>query len=470
MRTLTWMGLAAILVFGCNGDDTDDERDAGGRDAGGVVDAGTRDGGAPRDDAGTRDAGTLDAGREDACVGETSEQLCAAASAACGNVVATDRCGAARTLDCGGCPGAQACGARGVANVCGYERWDVSTVDADGDPGHALSMAIDGEDVVWLAYRAEGAAINTLRAARLEGGSWIVEDLDSGWLVGVDTAIAIDPSGGVHVAAPGPVRTGTASYAELFTRGAGGWTRRATARGSSASVGLAFDAAGRAQLCAYDPPSGGFGGFLVHLAEQGDGTFTTATIDGTIASSESRAGDHCSIAVDGAGTLHAAYYDGQWMRLEHASRAPAGSWTIDIVDEPSGDTAGRYAFMALDPSDRPQIVYAARLIAGPEIRRATLNGTWSIETIDDAAGTIANYPSIAFDSSGAAHVVYFDSNGGTFYYAYQTASGWTREVLDVVGTGSGGFSAIGVDSTGTVHVGYYDTDGARLRHAVRVAP
>lgn len=464
MRARAWVGVAVAFAFGC-GDDAVDDGDAGTeRDAGSaVVDAGT--------DAGSTamDAGPDDAGGEDACVGENAARLCRDADAGCGSLSATDRCGVARTVDCGGCPGAQTCGARGMANRCGYERWDVTTIDDDGDPGHDLSMAIDDADRLWVAYRADAAGLGTLRVAHLDAGGWAIEDVDSGSLVARDTSVAVDPSGGVHVAVPGPVRSGDASYAELWTRGAAGWTMRPTVSGAGGTLDLAFDADGRAQLCVYDPPSSGFGGFLVHLAEQGDGGFAEATIDGSLAST-SRAGRWCSIAVDADGTLHTAYYDGQWMRLEHASRPAGGSWREEtIVDEPDGDRAGEYAFMVLDPSDRPTIVYRALGITRREIRLATHDGAWSLETIETEAGTIANYPSIAFDSSGTAHVAYYDALGdGMLYYARETASGWRREVLEVVGTGAGGFSAIAVDSADTVHVVFYDRNEARLRHAARV--
>lgn len=277
-----------------------------------------------------------------------------------------------------------------MPNRCGYEHWDVTTIDATGDAGQALSLAAEGGRL-WVAYRASSSATDTLRVAHYEAGTWTVEDLGSGALVAIDTAIALDASGAPHVAAPGPVRGGASSYAELFTRSAGGWTRQATVSGSATAVGLALDASGHAQICAYDPPSSGFGGFVVHVSEDGAGTFTSRTIDGST-SAASRVGSSCSIAVGTSGTLHAAYYDEGFGRLRYASRTGVGAWGAVTVDAPSSDYAGDDAFMRLAPDQTPTIVYRALVIGTPEIRRAHL-----------AASTL--------------------------YYTHETASGWAREVV-----------------------------------------
>jgi len=422
-------------------------------------------------DAG-RDAAASDAGSDapivDACVAETDAQLCAAAGAQCGEITPSDRCGRPRTAMCGTCPGAQTCGARATPNHCGYEHWDVTTIDALGDAGQALSLAAEGGRL-WVAYRASSGATDTLRVAHYDASTWTVEDLDSGALVAMDTAIALDASGAPHVAAPGPVRGGTSSYAELFTRGTGGWARQATLPGSATSLGLALDASGHAQICAYDPPSGGFGGFLVHVSEDTTGTFTSRTIDGST-SAASRVGSSCSIAVGASGTLHAAYYDQGFGRLRYASRVGASAWSATTVDAPSGDFAGDYAFMRLAPDQTPTIVYRALLIGTPEIRRARLAASvWSHDVIEPGAGVIANHPSVAFDSIGAAHVTHYDDHGGgTLYYTHESASGWAREVVDVVGTGSGGESAIALGPSDAVDIVFYEASGHRLRHAHRV--
>ncbi len=154
------------------------------------------------------------------------------------------------------------------------------------------------------------------------------------------------------------------------------------------------------------------------------------------------------------------------MRLELATRT-TGAWSPEVVDEVSGDSAGDYASMVLDGSGDPVIAYRALSVSGREIRLARPGSSgWDITTVDDDAGTIANFTSVAVDASDRAHVSYFDSRTpGTIRYARETASGFTLEDVTVVGTGTGGHSAIGVDSTGAVHIVYYDVDSASLYHA-----
>lgn len=463
-RSLGGLLLLHLLVAlaGCDGGGGDPV-DASSVDAGADLDAAAPvDAGATVEDAGSApaDAGTPDAG----CAPEADAVLCAAASAECGEVRATDRCGAERTARCGGCLATETCGLD-VANRCANAGFVITTIDGDGDVGQEVSLAIDADDVLHVAYRRDGGGISgDLRYARSSASGWVTETIDDDVIAGRHTAIAIDGAGVVHVAAPAGSTTPSRAI-DLWTRGASGWSLTMIPGASVGRLDLAFDASARAHLCAYRAPSGGFGGFLSHFAQGSDGTFGASTIDGTIASASSRVGDYCSIAFDGA-TARASYYDGQFMRLKHAVRAGA-SWTPEVVDAPAGDGAGDYASMALDATGAPVIAYRFGALSRREIRVARPGAAgWTLVTVDADAGTIANHTAIALDASGRAHVTYFDSRApGTLRYASETASGFTLADVAVVGTGSGGHSAIALDSTGAVHIVYYDVTTSSLRHA-----
>lgn len=392
------------------------------------------------------------------CVPETDAVLCAAVGATCGTVTATDRCGDEGSRPCGSCAAPEACGVV-EENLCDNADWVLTTIDDDGDAGKEVSLVIDDSDDLHVAYRRD----RELRYATLTGGAWTVTTVDDP-ILGGDTAIAIDATGLVHIATPLGSTT-PARAIDLWTLEAGSWTQTLMGTLSVTRIGLTFDG-NAAQLCAYHPRSGGFGGILSHYAETGSG-FDTQTITGTLGSSESREGNYCAIDFDGT-DLHVGYHGGRFGRLEYAGES-GGTWTPEVVDAPPGDLAGTYVSLALDGTGRPILGYKALLVGDPEIRIARQNGaTWDVSTVGPA-GVIANFTSIAIDGDDLAHLSYFDSNEpGTIRYARETTPG-SFEVASVavVGTGSGGHSAIAIDSSFEVHIVYYDVDASSLVHATR---
>jgi len=444
----------SLLLVAC-GDDGTGTPDSAVPDAA-VPDAATDSGADAGVDAG--DVAPPDAGVDSGpgCVGPSDGELCAAVSATCGTITATDRCGEERTSSCGSCVATDTCGVV-TANQCDNPDWALSTVDDDGDAGQQVSLAIDSDDRLHVAYRRD----RQLRYALFDAGTWSTTIVDDP-LLGGDTAIGVDGAGLVHIVTP-LGSTSPARAVDVWTLEAGGWVQAFLGGLSVTRVGVAFDGTA-AQICAYHPRSGGFGGILTHYAEGAAG-FDSSTIDGTLSSSESREGDYCSIGFDGT-DLHVAYHGGRFNRLEYATES-GGTWTPEVVDAPAGDTAGTYVSMALDGTGRAVIAYRALSIGDAEIRVARQSAAgWDIHTVGPA-GVIANHASIAVDGDGLAHLSYFDSGEpGTLRYAEETSVG-TFDITDVavVGTGSGGHNAIGLDSTGTVHIVYYDVDASSLVHA-----
>lgn len=63
---------------------------------------------------------------QEGCTPETDPELCTALGKDCDEVLATDRCGVSRDLDCGTCASDELCGGTGVTNVCGDPSTDVA--------------------------------------------------------------------------------------------------------------------------------------------------------------------------------------------------------------------------------------------------------------------------------------------------------------------------------------------------------
>ncbi len=447
------IAILALLV-GC-GDDGRTAVDLG-------TDGGFRDDGGPSGDAGDVDAGGADGGgldggtAPDACVAQSEATLCGSAGAECGALTVTDRCGDERSLDCGGCATAEACGTVS-ANRCANEHWVLQPID---DGGEWVDMAIDAADGLHVAYRKA----NELHYATLVDGSWQTERIDDGFLSG-DVAIAIDGAGVVHVAATAGSTTPSRAI-DLWTRDGSSWVSTFISGSSIRSLDLAFDGE-TAHLCGYHPPSSGFGGFLTHFVE-GSAGFDSATIDGSVGSSESREGDYCSIAVGSTGR-HVAYDGGQFGNLKYAVDTGSG-WAVEVVDSSDSDYVGDYTALALDGAGQPVIAYRFGQIGPSSIRIARVDGSgWATTFLADT-GTIATHTALALSSDDRAHVTQFDSTApGVIRYHRENAVGGSSGFFDVaeVGTGTDAHHDVVLDSSDAPHVVFHDPSAGQLVYAIR---
>jgi len=86
--------------------------------------------------------------------------------------------------------------------------WTVTIVDDDGDAGRYASLAFDNNGAPHISYFVfDGATTGTVRHAWLDGGEWIIEDVDSlndvqPGQIGARkiTALTFDESGTAHIA------------------------------------------------------------------------------------------------------------------------------------------------------------------------------------------------------------------------------------------------------------------------------
>lgn len=419
------------------------------------------DGGVATGDAGAEEAGPSDAdpgedGGPDggACVAETDVELCAAAGFECDAIEVIDRCGVTRRPSCGTCTYPATCGGRGARGLCVVEHWDVTTIDAAGDVGREVSLALGLDGYPRVSYQALTAAGQELRVARFDGTSWLVELLDDGPLAATHTAITRGPDGTIMVAAT------SLEGLVVWTSTTTGWTRELVTPGARGRLDLTFDPLGAAHLCIHNESLAN----LEHWSKV-EGAWEVLQIEGSVAP-QARQGDHCSITSASDGTLWVSYEDQQFLRLAFAYNAGAG-WVKGVADAPTGETAGTYTAIAIDSTDSPGISYRAGSINFREIRLARYGDpTWSITTVDPLAGTIANYTTLAFDHADFAHVGSFDSSrGGVMEYAFELVGGWVYEDIEVAGTGTGGHSAMELDATDSAHIAFYNSVTQSLRYA-----
>lgn len=240
------------------------------------------------------------------------------------------------------------------------------------------------------------------------------------------------------------------------------------------------------QLDAANHPHVAYGGDHLYYAWHDGVGWRHETVDGSTS-----VGWYASLALDGDGHAHVAYYDYQNDRLKYAMRDATG-WHVEVV----AVDGGAYASLAVDDQGYPHIAYqdssseglryayqdatgwhhegvstdgdgaeaislalnqdgspsmSYRTIAGDYLRY-TYPGTfdWEYEMVGDSDW---GNTSLAVNGDGYAHISYLLNN--RLQYAYQDASGWHTETVPGPGTGSeGGESSLALDLNGWPHISY----------------
>jgi hypothetical protein len=149
-----------------------------------------------------------------------------------------------------------------------------------------------------------------------------------------------------------------------------------------------------------------------------------------------------ALALDEHGQPRVAF-DSDIGAVEYASWDGA-AWSHEVVATGITD----FAVLALDATGRPSIAFCrnARL----EFARRGDDGTWSVETIDDASTAKLWWPSLAIDASGRPHVSYVDQASWTLKHAMRDDGGWHLQTVgcvhDVVAT------SLALDAAGEPHI------------------
>lgn len=326
--------------------------------------------------------------------------------------------------------------------------------------GQFCSLAVGPGDAAHLAH-FDATNTNLVYSADLSDPLPVMT-VDSGptgsQSVGGDgTGIAIDASGYLHLVAHdssnGKLRyvtnsSGSFVATTLDAVGFNGQAPKICYSGSDNSIHLVYlnDLAGSDTLRhASRTLPGGSWGFEDILP-------STTTLD--------------SWAVTAAGgVVHISYShtdDGITYELVHGTRS--GSWSFTSIT-----SAARPGWnsIAIDGGGIPHVAYFEK--ANVRLMYATrVGGVWVTQEIHGVAGTdLGRQNSIAVNAStGQVHVAYYDFTNGDLRYARKDpGNAWVLRLVDTIGD-VGGFPSISTGSAGAVLIGYFDETNHQLKLAI----
>jgi len=197
--------------------------------------------------------------------------------------------------------------------------------------------------------------------------------------------------------------------------------------------------------------------------------FQSFGTDGSIGSVETvdasgDAGQYLSMAEDGNGVMHVAYYDALNGDLKYARRDLSGVWSTTTVE--SKNTTGLYPSIALDSTGKPAISYYYK--NNGDARFAQFNGTtWNVSVLA-TANDVGRYSSLALNPmTNRFGIAYENTTNGQYIYTEQTAGGtWATATADGTTLGGGGFISLNY-LNGSPCMSYYDAFNGDLKYAER---
>src|SRR5262245_28521177 len=134
--------------------------------------------------------------------------------------------------------------------------------------------------------------------------------------------------------------------------------------------------------------------------------------------------EYTSIALDALGRTHVATFDALHGALVYAFQTPSG-WHREVVEtgEPQAGPVGWYASLALDGRGVPHVAYydAGHGTLKYAVR---VRGAWTTEVVDVAPEGSGHYCSLALDPGGNPAISYYDAGRLSLRYAARVDGVW----------------------------------------------
>lgn len=126
-----------------------------------------------------------------------------------------------------------------------------------------------------------------------------------------------------------------------------------------------------------------------------------------------------------------------------------GSWTKESIEEGTAN-CGRYGAITIDSIHQPHVAYYCN---GDLKYSCKDGGGWNTEIVE-AIGSTPLRLSIATDSNNKPYILYYESNNSILKIAYKINGSFTIETVDDDGTAVGKYPSITIDSNDFIHVSY----------------
>ncbi len=166
--------------------------------------------------------------------------------------------------------------------------------------------------------------------------------------------------------------------------------------------------------------------------------------------------DFLDMDIDSNDHLHLSYYSTDVGGITYLTNSPDGQWQSPepVETDWSGvQLEGMCTGIALDPLNRPHIVYAGQTDHNnlEDVKYAWKdNGQWYSEKVHEGLNQSA-HNAIAVDDNSNPHLLYYSMTDQRLVYAVKSGDSWSKNILDDVGQS---WNDITVTSQGTAHITY----------------
>ena len=227
---------------------------------------------------------------------------------------------------------------------------------------------------------------------------------------------------------------------------------------------IALDGAGKAYISYFDLTNSD-----LKYATNASGSWVTTTVDTIVEGLLGTEFPATSIALDAAGKAHISYY--QWEYGEHFyytylmyTTNASGAWVSMSVDEVGHGS--QYTSIAVDTSGNAHISYFESV--NGDLKYVTnASGSWVTTTVD-SAGDVGAYNSIALDTAGKAYISYYDLTNFSLKYATNASGNWVTTTVDSAGD-VGRWTSIALDTAGKAYISYFDLMNSDLKYATNAS-
>lgn len=180
----------------------------------------------------------------------------------------------------------------------------------------------------------------------------------------------------------------------------------------------------------------------------------------TLMSGELSGAGAVSMAYDGVGTLHVAYYDTAATNLKYMTRSADGTWSPAVTAD-AAPAVGAQLALAVDSTGRPGIAYYDETNGDLKYARLADGGNWDVRTVEFRGNTGLN-PSLAFNRANQPLISYYSATRQDLRLGWMTGSRWRTRAIATRGS-VGRFSSIAVSPTdGSSRIAYESASKRRV--------